>query len=73
MAATTTTQTRSNEKRSVEELKKELPPDWELVTSPDVKKPYYWNKRTNETSWKFPRAEGRHVTEDVTLPECLAY
>lgn len=63
--AATTTQTRSNEKRSVEELKKELPPDWELVTSPDVKKPYYWNKRTNETSWKFPHAEGRHVTEGV--------
>lgn len=55
------------EKKSVEMLKKELPPDWELVKNPEVKKPYYWNKRTNQTSWKFPHAEGRCLKQKVFM------
>lgn len=55
----TTVHAKATGKKSVEMLKKELPPDWEVVTAPETKKRYYWNKRTNETSWKFPHAEGR--------------
>lgn len=64
----TTVHAKATDKKSIEMLKKErdeerekeLPPDWEMVRVPEMKKPYYWNKRTNETSWKFPHAEGRH-------------
>ena len=55
-----TTHAKTSDKKNAEILKKELPPDWEVVNNPEVKKPYYWNRRTNQTTWKFPRAEGRH-------------
>ena len=68
MAATAThvnaADKKKNPEKSVEMLKKDLPPDWEIVpnTDPNVKKEYYyWNRRTNQTSWKFPHAEGRHL------------
>ena len=62
MAATATHVKPADKKKSAEMLKKDLPPDWEMVPTTDAKKPYYfWNRRTNQTSWKFPHAEGRHL------------
>jgi len=61
----TTVHAKAGEKKNIEKLRKELPPDWEIVQTPEAKKPYYWNKRTNQTSWKFPQAEGKNANGGV--------
>ncbi len=35
-----------------------LPPGWEALRSEKDNKIYYWNKKTGDTTWKFPEKEG---------------
>jgi len=53
-----TTASAEDRKKSLEKVKSDLPPDWQLVET-DGKKPYFWNTKTGKTSWKFPAAEGK--------------
>ena len=54
-----TTTSAVDKKKSLERVKSDLPPDWQLVETEDGKKPYFWNTKTGKTSWKFPAAEGK--------------
>jgi len=41
-----------------------LPPDWEPVSSAegDI---YFWNTKTDETQWEYPKSEPKHEAEEV--------
>ncbi|XP_065886432.1 uncharacterized protein [Dysidea avara] len=72
-----TTTSAVDKKKSLERVKSDLPPDWQLVETEDGKKPYFWNTKTGKTSWKFPAAEAeahkakveQHLYQNVRLRE----
>ncbi len=46
----------NNDKKKKNRKPIPLPPSWTKIMSD--RGPYYWNKETNFTQWKFPREEG---------------
>lgn len=52
----------TTEESAEEGVTASLPAGWEAVFDPASKKEYYWNNKTNETTWDRPEAAG---SEDV--------